>query len=430
MGKGISAALGIRAAFLAVALSGLAGGQACAAPAQADRWSTEEIGVLASLRLSQLPPAPPDPSNAVEGMPGAAALGKRLFNDTRFSGNQAVSCATCHAADKQFQDGLPLGRGVGIGARRAMPIVGAGRGPWLVWDGRKDSLWAQALGPLEDPVEHGGNRTRYARLVQTHYKPEYEALFGALPDLTRLPPDAGPMGTPAERAAWEAMAAGTRDAVSRVFANMGKSIAAYERTLAYGESRFDRYAERAVAKNATAPQFLTPQEVSGLRIFIGKGQCVTCHNGPLFTDQHFHNTGVPQRNTGQPDLGRAAATAKVQRDEFNCLGRFSDAKAERCQELRFMATDDPALQAAFKTPSLRNVSLRPPYMHAGQFADLEEVVSHYVKAPAAVVGHTELAHGDVGHSQRKPVRLSADEVRDLVAFLGSLAGTVEEGEPR
>jgi cytochrome c peroxidase len=429
MGKGISAALGIRVAFLAVALavalSGFAAGAACAAPAQPDRWSTEEIGVLASLRLSQLPP-----SNAVEGMPDAAALGKRLFNDTRFSGNQAVSCATCHASDKQFQDGLPLGRGVGIGARRAMPIVGAGRGPWLFWDGRKDSLWAQALGPLEDPVEHGGNRTRYAHLLQTHYKAEYEALFGALPDLTRLPPDAGPMGTPAERAAWEAMASATRDAVSRVFANMGKSIAAYERTLVYGESRFDRYAERAVAKDASARQFLTPQEVSGLRIFIGKGQCVTCHNGPLFTDQHFHNTGVPQRNAGQPDLGRAAATAKVQRDEFNCLGRFSDAKAQHCQELRFMVTDDPALQAAFKTPSLRNVSLRPPYMHAGQLADLGEVISHYIKAPAAVVGHTELAHGDVGHSLRKPIRLSGDEVRDLVAFLGSLVGSIEEGEPR
>lgn len=177
-------------------ITGFAGGQ---------RWTADEVAVLSSLSLSRLPPAPRDPSNAVDGKASAAALGKRLFNDTRLSRNQGVSCASCHAPDKQFQDGLPVGQGVGVGVRRAMPIVGAGRGPLLFWDGRKDSLWAQALGPMEDAVEHGGNRTRFAQLLQANYKAEYEAIFGKMPELARLPSDAGPLGSAVERSAWAAM---------------------------------------------------------------------------------------------------------------------------------------------------------------------------------------------------------------------------------
>jgi cytochrome c peroxidase len=205
--------------------------------------------------------------------------------------------------------------------------------------------------------------------------------------------------------------------VNRVFANLGKVIAAYERTITLGESRFDRYVGAVVAGDASEQQALSSQEVNGLRLFLGKGQCVTCHNGPLLTDQHFHNTGVPPRDPARPDNGRAAATLKAQRDEFNCLGPFSDAAPDACQELRFMVAEDPALEGAFKTPSLRNVALRAPYMHAGQFASLEEVIAHYVRSPSAAVGHSELAHEGKGHAERKPIRLSESEVRDVAAFL-------------
>ena len=158
----------------------------------ADAWSAEDKAVIASLSLDRLPPVPRDPSNAFDADPAAAALGKRLFADTRFSRNQAVSCATCHAADRQFQDGLPVGKGVGSGSRRTMPIAGAAHGAWFFWDGRKDSLWSQALGPLEDGVEHGSNRTRIAVLLMANYRSDFEALFGAMPDLSGLPADAGP----------------------------------------------------------------------------------------------------------------------------------------------------------------------------------------------------------------------------------------------
>ena len=413
--------------FITLALSGVAPSDAGILARSPGQWTPDQVGVIASLSVDKLAAAPSDPSNAADGRSAAIALGRALFNDSRFSRDGSVSCASCHAPDKQFQDGLPVAQGVRVGTRRAMSVVGAGHNAWFFWDGRKDSLWSQALGPLEDRVEHGGNRARYARLVQTHYKTRYEAVFGPMPVLEGVTCDASPLGTADEQLAWQSMPAGQRANVDRVFANMGKAIAAYEKSLSYGESRFDRYARAIAANDASGQSELTAQEVNGLRVFIGNGQCVTCHNGPLLTDQAFHNTGVPPRDPARPDRGRAAAVAKVQADAFNCLGPFSDARPEQCSELRFIVTDDPALEGAFKTPSLRNVALRPPYMHAGQFDTLEQVVNHYMQSPPAVLGHSELARGKSdSHAERKPIRLSQEEARDLVAFLATLSGPIVE----
>ena len=391
-----------------------------------DRWSDEELKLLASMQLGALPPAPADASNRFERSPAAAVLGRKLFHDVRLSANGQVACATCHAADRQFQDGLPVSKGVGTGARRSMPIVAAAHSPWKFWDGRKDSLWSQALGPLEDAAEHATTRVQVSRLVRQHYRDEYEGVFGRLPDMAAWPADAGPLGTPEQRRAWAAMSAPLQTDVNRVFANVGKAIAAYERSVSYGASRFDRYVQATLAGDAQGQQLLSPAEVRGLRAFIGPGQCATCHNGPLLTDQHFHNTGVPQRNPARPDLGRAGAIAALTRDEFNCLGPHSDAdKTRGCEELRFLVDEaDPALKGAFKTPSLRNVALRPPYMHAGQLASLQAVVAHYAASPAATVGHSELAREGHVHAERQPIRLSDAQLRDLVSFLEALSGPV------
>lgn len=419
-------AIATAAALCATFIFGIAWGATDSQAPVGSQWSSQEVGILASLSLRKLMPVPTDPSNAVEQHPRAIALGKRLFSDARFSSNGAVSCASCHSPDKQFQDGLPVGRGVGVGARRAMPIVGAGYSPWLFWDGRKDSVWSQALGPLEDAVEHGGNRASFARLMATHYRAEYEAVFGPMPELAGVPDNASPNGSAGQKAAWQSLSAAQRGNVSRVFANMGKAIAAYEKTLAYGPSRFDRYIDATVANDPAARQLLSPQEVNGLRLFIGKGQCVTCHNGPLLTDQAFHNTGVPPRDAARPDRGRAAAIPRVLQDEFNCLGPFSDAKPDACQELAYMVRDEAGMEGAFKTPSLRNIAMRAPYMHAGQFADLQAVIAHYVKAPKAAVGHSELAQANAGHAERKRIELSDAQVKDLVAFLRTLTGPITE----
>lgn len=385
-----------------------------AATAATDGWSAPEQAALQSLHIGQLPATPADPSNAVEALPAAAALGKRLFFDPRLSGNQKVSCASCHQPDQQFQDGRAVAQGMGTGQRRAMPLADSGHSAWLFWDGRKDSLWAQALGPLEDPNEHGGNRMAYARVVQQHYRHDYEALFQAMPALDGLPANAGPNGTAAERAAWDKLGEAERQTVSRIFANIGKAIAAYEKTLRHGPSRLDHYIDATLRADPAAPALLTQSEKRGLRLFMGKADCMSCHNGALLTDQHFHNTGIAPRDPKNPDTGRAAAIAKVTRDEFNCLGPFSDATPDACQELQFIAAGDPNMLGAFKTPSLRNVALRPPYMHAGQIGTLHDVVRHYARAPTAALGHTE----------RKPVPLSEQEIADLVNFLGTLSGPI------
>ena len=147
---------------------------------QKPRWTEQERALLKSMSLSSLEPLAPDPSNKFGDDPRAAALGEALFFDTRLSGNGKVSCATCHVPGKDFQDGTPLGHGVGTTGRRTMPIAGTAHNAWFFWDGRASSQWEQALGPLESAVEHGGTRTEYAHVIAEHYRGAYEATFGSL----------------------------------------------------------------------------------------------------------------------------------------------------------------------------------------------------------------------------------------------------------
>lgn len=115
---------------------------------------------------------------------------------------------------------------------------------------------------------------------------------------------------------------------------------------------------------------------------------------------------------------------KLLGDAFNCLGRYSDARPEQCGELQFLSTNDPRHLGAFRTPSLRNVAARPPYMHAGQFSSLTQVVQHYATSPKAVLGHSELARADDRHADRQVIRLSNTDVQNLAAFLATLTGPV------
>ncbi|HEX2172135.1 MAG TPA: cytochrome c peroxidase [Dehalococcoidia bacterium] len=383
---------------------------------RAPEWTEAEKETLRGLWIGSLGPLPADPSNAVADDPRAAALGQHLFFDRRFSSTGQVACATCHQPERGFVDGLPLSKGVGTTNRKAMTIVGTAYSPWLFWDGRKDSLWAQALGPLENPAEHGGTRLQYAHLIFDQYRAEYEAIFGPLPDLadqTRFPDAAGPVPDPVARAAWEGLSPDDREAVTRIYTNLGKAIAAYERQVQPGASRFDTYVEALMTNDRPASErTLTSDEVAGLRLFIGRGNCTNCHNGPLFTNNEFHNTGVPERPELPQDLGRAIGAQQVLSDEFNCLSRYSDAGPGDCSELRFLKVDDHRLERAFRPPTLRNVAETAPYMHAGQFATLAEVLDHYSRAPAAPAGHSELT----------PLNLTEQEKQHLEAFLRSLSG--------
>jgi cytochrome c peroxidase len=385
-------------------------------------WSAAERAVIADLWIRGLGPLPPDPSNRVADDPRAARLGHKLFFDARFSRTGEVSCSSCHLPDRGFQDGRPRGIGIGVTNRRTMPIAGTAYSPWFFWDGRKDSQWAQALGPLENPAEHGGNRSMYARLVARLYRADYEEIFGPLPDVTdgrRFPASAGPVQDPAARAAWEAMAPEDRAAVTRVFVNIGKSIAAYERKINPGASRFDAWAGTLLeGKPPTAATRLSPDEEAGLALFIGKADCIKCHNGALFTNNDFHNTGVPAVPGLPEDLGRAQGARDVLHDEFNCASTWSDARPGECSELEFLKADGPELVRAYKPPSLRNVAERPPYMHAGQLTTLAAVLRHYNAAPAAPSGHTEL----------EPLGLGDRELGQLEAFLRTLSGPLQAPE--
>ena len=375
-------------------------------------FSDAEKKTIASLALNTLPSLKPDTTNRFADVPAAAALGSTLFFDLGMSRDGTVSCSTCHKIDRQFQDDLPQAVGVGHTNRRTMPLAGVARDPWFFWDGRRDSLWAQALTPLENPLEQAGNRTAYAHYIKARFGERYERIFGPLPDFAGIPLNASPLGNDAERAAWNAMSDAQRDAINRVYANIGKAIAAFERSIEPAQTRFDRFAlDLATGAEPKSDAVFTREEILGLKLFIGKANCVTCHNGPRFTDNGFHNTGVPPVTDLPPDRGRVDAVAQVEADPFNCLGAFRDGDASACGELRFMVKDAPELMRAYKTPSLRGAATRPPYMHAGQFSSLEEVVAHYSAAPTAVEGTSEV----------HPLQLSDRERAALVAFLKTLS---------
>lgn len=374
-------------------LAALALLSACATllPARAIAWTPAELDAIRSLWIGSLPPVPPDPSNRWADDPRAAALGRDIFFDPAFSANGAVACANCHQPEYGFTDPLPRGQGMALSRRRTMPITAAAWSPWLFWDGRKDSLWSQALEPLQDPNEHGISRDDALRALRAGYADDYAAVFGPLPDLD------DPAGM-------------DEDAANRAFANLGKAVAAFERTLSPSPTRFDRYAEILLSGDlAAAGEILTPDEQAGLRLFIGDAQCTNCHNGPLFTNHAFHNTGVPLAAGETPDEGRAAAIPLLLADPFNCLGPYSDAAGD-CPELQFLQTQGHELLGAFKPPSLRGVASRPPYMHNGVFKTLEEVIQHYNQAPLAPISHSELV----------PLRLSAKQRAQLLAFLKTL----------
>ena len=379
-------------------------------------WSEEEIKILQSLSIDTLPPLPIDQSNAVADNPKAAEFGRQLFFDERLSYNSKISCATCHAPEKQFTDGLITSAGAQAGLRNSPTLVGVAYSPWQFWDGRSDSQWSQAIAPLENDLEHAASRTQFAHIVfeDTNYRARYEELFGPMPDLSnkqRFPSIASPIDNKESNQAWQTMADADQNIVTDLFVNIAKCIAAYERLLLPAASRFDHYVDGVVNSDEEKTSQLNNSEKFGLKLFIGKAQCINCHNGPLLTNHEFHNTGILSAPRQLPSIGRASGVRLAQEDTFNCLGKFSDAEPSQCGELRFAKSGDELI-GAHKVPTLRNVSATAPYMHAGQLKTLEEVIEHYDQAPLAMIGHNEI----------KPLKLNENEKKALIDFMHSLSG--------
>lgn len=488
------------------------------------QWTDETWKQLAA--LGGLDSPPPDSSNKYAQNPAAATLGQKFFFDTRFSGTAtlidalrrpvpyaraakgqqlALSCASCHDGARGGIDTTSIPGHVSIGAGwfdvNAQTTLNAAFYELAFWNGRADSLWAQALAATEGPVSMNCTRLQVVWLIADHYRDAYQAVFpeyplpmtgrsdevrsriettgaragqcvlsGGCPAGCREAPDpaggapscwpriplAGkPGGKPGCQAgdanepsgdAWDCMAPADQEAVNRVFVNFGKAIAAYETKLVSRNSAFDRFVAEGPSSEA-----ISPAARRGARLFVGKAACSDCHRTPLFSDNGFHNIGVPQVGPAVPTLadcpaggvcdcaemaegtaedgtpipGRAAnnclpwggrdGIAKLRKNAFRRDSMFSDNQGDTSRR-RWMEMDLNAMpRGAWRTPSLRDVALTAPYMHDGVYQTLEQVVAHYNRGGDA---------DEVGAraAEIRPLLLSAQEQADLVEFLKTLTG--------
>jgi cytochrome c peroxidase len=410
-----------------------------------------EMAALAKLSPDTLPPPPADASDHLADDAKAAKLGQTLFYDTSFSGQlldgdndgsanalghkgdvQKVACAGCHLPESAFSDTRSVRQQIslaaGWGKRRAPSLLDVGQSKLLMWDGRRDAFYNQIFGVIESPVEMNSSRLFAAEQVFAQHRDAYEAVFGSMPpldDAARFPAlsptetgcrelDANnacptPMrGTPGDGADYDHMAAADQDSVTRVVVNAGKALGAYERLLTCGPSRFDRW----MHGDRTA---LGASEQRGAALFVGRAGCVSCHSGPYFSDERFHDVGMRAQLVATVflnpnDRGAADGLAAVETDPLNVRGKFSDG-----DDQRLPASVEPSMVGAFRTPRLRCASRRPSFMHTGQMTSLDDVVAFFDAG-----GDTG---GFAGTSEIQPLGLSDVDRADIVSFLGALDGS-------
>ena len=321
--------------------------------------------------------------------PQKIALGSLLFNDVRFSATGDVSCATCHVAEKVFTDS-PLSVSEGInkltGTRNAPTVVNAAYNKTQFWDGRSPSLEDQALHPFLNPVE----------MALPDHEPILEIVRGDDHYVAMF------------RDAFDIRAANiTMDEVT-------KAIAAFERTQVSGNSPFDRW------YFASESDAISEQARRGFAVFLGNGRCVSCHvieqDHALFTDHLFHNIGVGINDIQAkiPALARAFLVAKSEGIDVD-VAVLSDADTSHLG--RFAVTDDIGLVGAFKTSTLRNIAVTPPYMHDGSLETLKEVVEHYNNGG---VTNADDPVNDFLSGGIRPLDLTEQQIDDLVAFMEAL----------
>jgi len=301
-----------------------------------------------------LPPfdIPDDNPMTVEGV----ALGKKLFYEKRLSGNNTMSCATCHMPEVSFADSARLSVGIDglLGNRNSPNIVNVGWMNRLFWDGRAASVEEQALAPVVNPVEMHSNWTKVAHKLSADnaYVSLFEKAFGStVIDSTRVV----------------------------------KAIAQFERTLLSGDAPFDKFLTNQPSGWSTSD---FSSAYNGFMVFMdeNKGDCFHCHGdatNPLWTDNLFHNNGLDATFT---DLGQGKVT------------------------------QNPNDNGKFKTPTLRNLLFTPPYMHDGRFKTLEEVVNHY----STGLKHSPTIDPLMKKVDLGGVNLSETDKIDLVMFLKSL----------
>jgi cytochrome c peroxidase len=350
---------------------------------QLSQFTREEIA-----KILQHGPWPPpmarDPSNRVSGKREAIALGEKLFFEPRLSGTGSVLCATCHAPFRAFQDARPRAFGLQEVDRNTPTVLNARFYRWYGWDGGHDSLWSQSIRPLLDAREMNATGAHVAGIVRKIFATDYEAAFARQ--------------VPAED--------------EQVLVDVGKALAAFQETLVSGRTPFDEFRDALTrGQDSGYPE----SAKRGLKIFIGKGNCSTCHFGPHFTNGEFADTGIGFfAAPGRVDGGRHEGIKRLKGNPHNLLGKFNDDKAATTAT----GTKHVELQqrnfGEWRVPGLRNVAQTAPYMHNGSLATLRNVVRHYSEL------NEDRLHAD-GERVLKPLRLSPAEADDLVAFLESLS---------
>ncbi len=356
--------------------------------------------------------------NAPKDFTPLQKLGEEIFFAEEFSGDGSTSCATCHDPGQAFQDGLSHPRGVQKIHRDTPGLWGVDQQRWFGWDGRWDSLWSQALEPIETPEELDSDRLILLRWIDQNpdRRKLFEESFGDFPRLDDLPERAR------ENSEWTAgyqqLPEERRQRLNRAFSDLGRAVAAYEKTLQAPKTDFDRYLQALADENPQEARKYPAEARYGLAIFLDQGRCVFCHNGPAFSDGEFHDTGLISSGSSSRDSGRYGGILDLKRSPFNLLGEYSEertgAAADRTRRLR----RDSKMWGAFRTPGLRGLSRTAPYFHDGSRADLSSVIRFYSRRENARPVHQGAGH----HGERlvEPLNLTPDEEAMLVEFLKTL----------
>lgn len=387
-------------ASLALLLSALlAAAQAQVSEDSAQDFTEQERRQI--LSLGPWPPdPPPDPSNRASGNSDAIALGARLFFDARLSPIGYIACVTCHQPDRAWTDAKPRAHGLADLPRNTPPLNNLRLRRWYGWGGGADSLWMASLRPLLDAREFDSNPATVARVYRRD--PELACLY---------------------RRAFGRMQRARGGDDETVLVNSAKALAAYQETLVTGRTPFDEFRDALARGDEQGAAHYPAAARAGLRIFIGRGSCIACHNGPNFSNGEFADIGVPFFVApGVVDPGRHGDLQALRTSPYNRLGRFSDDAGASAVATR-SAVIEPRHWGEFKVPSLRNVAVTAPYMHNGALPTLRDVLRHY----------SELDESRI-HASSQPLlralRLAPHEVDALLAFLESLTDARGADRPR
>lgn len=363
----------------------------------------------------------------------AARLGKTLFFDDRLSINGMFSCASCHIPSKAFTDGRAVAKAIGEGSRNTPSLLNISDNYWFNWDGSADSIWSQALKVIENPLEFGSHRLHIAYVVASNedLKTAYQEAFDDVPkflDINRIidRTDLNFTLGKNQNELWDQIAGEDQEKINLLFVNVGKALGSYQGFLESYNSGFDKFAASLIESRDFLESEFSKSARRGLKLFIGKAQCVECHSGKLFSNGDFHNIGLPIIGKDKIDEGRSGGIRLVSKDIFSAAGPFNNPNnVEATRRLKFISKPENML-GAFKTPSLRNVAITAPYMHDGRFDTLEQVVDFYSKKDE--IGNKQILLGEREATMDLIPKLSEQEIGDLVSFLKTLNSEGLAGE--